>query len=387
MKYIKHFYFKVIIVALFGISVQFYACDDGNTDNVNTDGNAILTIKNESGFELTNVMWNNVSFSNDQVENSIKPGMSVTKTVQVGTGYIRFKPKLNPISTRTEMLVVVEKNEQKEFVFVNNTIVVNENNIGNNGTLSSFSGVPQITVKQSNTFISQYGQYDFGIVGAGNSKDITFIIENSGGANLTIETVNGNRVNLTNNSSEYFFIQQQPLAPSIAPGGSASFSIRFNPITVGNNINAAVNINTNSHTNGEFVFAVIGNSTGTSIGDIGPGGGFIFSTGGGQYMECSGELGSFSYSNAKTTAESYSGGGYNDWYFPTIGDLDLMYSNLHKNGFGGFLNECYWSSSFEGYGFNSVLQYYYKDFSSGSKGGEQTVRVYRVRAVRSFTLN
>jgi hypothetical protein len=54
--------------------------------------------------------------------------MNLAMPVQAGNGYIRFKPKFNPINIRTTELIVVEKNEQKKFLFINNTIVVNESN-------------------------------------------------------------------------------------------------------------------------------------------------------------------------------------------------------------------------------------------------------------------
>jgi hypothetical protein len=97
-----------------------------------------LTIKNESGYEITHVFWNNVFFANSATENSIKPGTSVTMTVQAGSGYIRFRPKSNPYSIRTQKLLIVEKDKQEEFVFLRDTVVVKENDNSNN-TLASFA--------------------------------------------------------------------------------------------------------------------------------------------------------------------------------------------------------------------------------------------------------
>ena len=37
--------------------------------------------------------------------------------------------------------------------------------------------------------------------------------------------------------------------------------------------------------------------------------------------------------------------GHNDWYLPSYGELELMYSNLKVNGFGNFSNLIYWSST------------------------------------------
>ena len=96
-----------------------------------------LVINNQSFTEITDVIWNNVSFANNQYENSIKSGTGVNNEIQAGGGYIFFKRKLNPLIARTADLVIVEKGQQAEFTFTNNTLVVEVNNPGNTGTLSS----------------------------------------------------------------------------------------------------------------------------------------------------------------------------------------------------------------------------------------------------------
>jgi hypothetical protein len=37
--------------------------------------------------------------------------------------------------------------------------------------------------------------------------------------------------------------------------------------------------------------------------------------------------------------------GYSDWYLPSLGEMQLMYSRLHLQGLGGFGGGWYWSSS------------------------------------------
>lgn len=39
--------------------------------------------------------------------------------------------------------------------------------------------------------------------------------------------------------------------------------------------------------------------------------------------------------------------GYDDWFLPSLGEVQLMYSNLHLNGMGGFINGTYYISSTE----------------------------------------
>ena len=96
-----------------------------------------LKINNQSFTEITDVIWRNVSFANNQYENSIKSSTNVTKTVQAGSGYIFFKRKSNPITARTSELVVVGNGENKEFTFTDNTFIVEINNPDNDGTLGA----------------------------------------------------------------------------------------------------------------------------------------------------------------------------------------------------------------------------------------------------------
>jgi len=98
-----------------------------------------LKINNQSFTEITNIIWNNVSFAENQVENSIKSGKNVIKNVQAGTGYIFFKRKTNPITARTRDVVTIDTGKNIEFTFSDNTVIVEVNNTANTGTLGSLS--------------------------------------------------------------------------------------------------------------------------------------------------------------------------------------------------------------------------------------------------------
>ncbi|MDR1148235.1 MAG: DUF1566 domain-containing protein, partial [Spirochaetaceae bacterium] len=87
------------------------------------------------------------------------------------------------------------------------------------------------------------------------------------------------------------------------------------------------------------------NFTRLEIGDIGPGGGIVFFAEGGKFMEVSGILGEQNWSNALTTARNYRGGGYSDWFLPTMGELNLIRENLGARNIGNLDNVWYWSSS------------------------------------------
>ena len=73
--------------------------------------------------------------------------------------------------------------------------------------------------------------------------------------------------------------------------------------------------------------------------------------------------------------------GYSDWYLPSIDELQLMYSNLHVQSIGGFLNSSnYWSSSqYNPYSAWSMVlssgDVYYVFYKSNN---------FQVRAVRAF---
>jgi len=118
------------------------------------------------------------------------------------------------------------------------------------------------------------------------------------------------------------------------------------------------------------------------FGKKGPGGGFIFFSEGGQYKECSGELGNSTWSTAVTTASSYKGGGYTDWRLPTRSELDLMYKNLKRNDLGGFSDKRYWSSETEA-GYPDYA--WFNQFSTGTENVIGKTETAGVRAVRSYT--
>jgi hypothetical protein len=346
----------------------------GGSSSFETTNTAILS-GNTLTFQGGYYSGDTYTLTSNDLENVIKPGTSATKNVEAGSGYIFFR--VNSTDYRTNELVIVENKEKASFTFLNNTLVVDVNDPNNTIAL----GGPRITVKQGDTVIEQQGEYSFGTVRTGTTKEVTFTIENTGGANLTIETVNGNKINLTDNTTGFFNVNLQPLSSTVAPGNNTTFTIRFAPTTLGNNIAATVQIKTN---NQDFVFRVIGNCSNTyQIGDTGPGGGMVFYTEGGQYKECSGELGTYNWSTAVTTASSYSGNGFTNWRLPDRGELDLMYENLHRKGLGGFTSNIYWSSTDNG----STSYAYYLDFSSGNWSNSNSKSTsFRVRAVRSFTL-
>ncbi|MDR2900960.1 MAG: DUF1566 domain-containing protein [Treponema sp.] len=116
-----------------------------------------------------------------------------------------------------------------------------------------------------------------------------------------------------------------------------------------------------------------------NVGGKGPGGGFIFFAEGGQFMECSGELGRTSWDQAIIISQGYRGGGFSDWHLPSRSELDLMYRNLADKNKGKFSDELYWTSEKSSYGA------YYQDFENGMQDDASTSSMLNVRAVRSYS--
>jgi len=82
---------------------------------------------------------------------------------------------------------------------------------------------------------------------------------------------------------------------------------------------------------------------------------------------------------AALLASDYNGGGYGDWYLPSIDELNLMYTNLHLQGVGGFASAFYWSSTEPSTSFAWIL-----DFGTGDIGMSHKSLQRRIRAVRAF---
>ena len=79
-------------------------------------------------------------------------------------------------------------------------------------------------------------------------------------------------------------------------------------------------------------------------------------------------------------ARAYTGGGFTDWYLPSINELGKLY--LNRVLIGGFIfnsNTNYWSSTEE-----SVFFSFYFDFSNGVPTYNIKNDIYRVRAIRVF---
>ncbi|NLJ43069.1 MAG: TonB-dependent receptor plug domain-containing protein [Bacteroidales bacterium] len=71
--------------------------------------------------------------------------------------------------------------------------------------------------------------------------------------------------------------------------------------------------------------------------------------------------------------------GYNDWFLPSVDELQLMYRSLHEKGLGGFKETYYWSSTQDKYG-AWVVSFYYGNKSNQNRDRQGVL----IRPVRAF---
>ncbi|MDR2597542.1 MAG: choice-of-anchor D domain-containing protein [Treponema sp.] len=243
---------------------------------------------------------------------------------------------------------------------------------------------PQIVIKQDDDIIPPNGQYTYDSLLVGTSTDITFTIENTGDANLSITSVNGKLVNLADNQTGFYSVVLQPSA-TVSSKGQTTFTVRFAPTAINANVTAHVQIKTDSQTDSDFTFRLNGNGRGYNIGETGPGGGYIFYISGNEFKECTDLPYSGTWNTAKILAANYRGGNFSNWYLPDIGELNLMYNNLHKNGMGNLEDDEYWSST--EYENNPGNVAWFLDFYDGFQFPDfKTSNTQFVCAVRRFTM-
>ncbi len=71
--------------------------------------------------------------------------------------------------------------------------------------------------------------------------------------------------------------------------------------------------------------------------------------------------------------------GYSDWYLPSKDELGAMYTFLKLNGYGGFANDQYWSSTEYNYS-----RAFHRHFTNGYQTNSVKSNYFMVRAVRAF---
>jgi hypothetical protein len=78
--------------------------------------------------------------------------------------------------------------------------------------------------------------------------------------------------------------------------------------------------------------------------------------------------------------------GFDDWYLPSIDELNYLYGNVSRKGGGGFREDWYWSSSNDG----GAWRFLALNFTDGGRkydwnnNGPEIQAKHRIRAVRQF---
>jgi len=201
---------------------------------IKNTGNVVLELNGNPVIESTNPVF---SIPTQPVNTSIAPGNEVSFI-------LRYEPTTEGEDTAT--ITFMNNSGAMQFSFP----------VRGMGYVQR----PRITVRQGDATINPNGEFDFGTVAINESGSITFTIGNTGGANLS--AVDSSWVSITGADEELFTVMQQPSSvTNILPSGTANFTIRYSPTEIGANFNALVQINTNSHENGVFVFTVSGSSS------------------------------------------------------------------------------------------------------------------------------
>ena len=76
---------------------------------------------------------------------------------------------------------------------------------------------------------------------------------------------------------------------------------------------------------------------------------------------------------------AYTFGGYNDWFLPSLGELDLLYQNKGAAGITGMDTDYYWSSSQDG-----IYRGWAQHFNTGTQSNYAKSNTDPVRAIRAF---
>ena len=105
---------------------------------------------------------------------------------------------------------------------------------------------PEIAVEQSATNIPDGSTHAFGSAIMGAGVPLTFVIKNTGSANLT-----GLSITKSGTNSGDFAVTSSPVAPLSGPSGSTTFHVVFTPAAVGAR-NAAIHISSNDSDEAPF---------------------------------------------------------------------------------------------------------------------------------------
>ena len=179
-----------------------------NTDvifTIENTGDADLTL---SGTPIITIGGTNA----DQFSVQLQPTSPVAASNNTSFE-IRFSPTSTGAKTATISIVNNDANENPYDLTITGT-----------GT------IPEINLKQGATDIADGGSYNFGEQASGSDTDVTFTIENTGTADLTLSGTP--IITIAGTNANQFSVQAQPTSP-VTPSGNTTFEIRFSPTSSG----------------------------------------------------------------------------------------------------------------------------------------------------------
>jgi len=418
----KYFSIYLILILFIFNSIRCSNPDEVRNNNNKEDVTVDTTCKiiNQSNYNLLQVNYGGVQFGN------ISSSREVIEKVSEGTFRVFFYLQSieGNVYCRTSQVFTCESGKNNELIISDNTTIENTEN-GNVDSLikiyEEINTLPAfLELRQSNTLINQFGEYDFASVIKGKTSDVTFAIRNPGTLPLRLT---GDPV--VNSSNIIFSVISQP-ASTVEAGSSVQFILRYTPLEVKTDTSTITILN-----DGEvpvFSFTVKGRGRDYTVGDTGHAGGIIFYDSGAvingfRYLEAAPEstevtaqwgayeinvsgtqtaVGTGKQNTALIVAALNQAGEkgrasqicdvmvyneFDDWFLPSRDELDLMYENLKVKGLGGFSNTDYWSSSQAD---NSLYREYYawsQNFNTSSYGFKDYKYkniTKSVRAVRAF---
>ncbi|MCW8966426.1 MAG: choice-of-anchor D domain-containing protein, partial [Candidatus Pacearchaeota archaeon] len=199
-------------------------------------------------FGTTNLTVTSISLTGDTADFDITTSF-MPKIVDIGSA-IYFSIRLDPVTSGSKTATVTIMNsdtDEGEYTFTISGIGIDP--------------APEIDVLQdSSSLPSGTGAFDFGDIqadgnGSVDSDTVTFTINNTGTANLSITSIA-----LTDGDVGDFDLSTPTLPRTVYRNNSTSFTIRFDPLSVGSK-GATVTIVNDDIDEGTYTFSIGGNGT------------------------------------------------------------------------------------------------------------------------------
>lgn len=221
----------------------------------------------DTGKNFGTVLTNATATATFKIENKGQASLSISSVALSGTNADQFSVSTSGMATT----LAVDANTTFSVTFEpasagtkNGTITINNNDSDEGAFAFGLTGVgevpvPAITVKKGATVLTNGAQgHSYGNVAVGASGTVvTFTIENSGTANLSVGTIT---LSGTNNGE---FVVSQAGKSSLTPGETTTFTANFSPNTIAGAKAATIEIDNGDSTKNPFEIDIVGTATGS----------------------------------------------------------------------------------------------------------------------------